>query len=110
MLPEIRLHGRQDLGQNRCSGVIVEIDAAHSLFVILRPNVRFPILAVSRSEAKVPFVELAQFSFVASDRAVNLAVRHEARWTIVARLGERGGPPQKDPRYTMPDRALDHSL
>ncbi len=39
MLPEIGLHGCQDLGQHGRGGVIVEIDAAHSYAIILRPIV-----------------------------------------------------------------------
>ena len=40
MLAEIGLHGRKDLGQHRRGGVIVEIDAAHNIFLFYASRVR----------------------------------------------------------------------
>src|ERR1700726_1501424 len=36
VLPKVGLHGLKDHGQHGCGGVIVEVNAAHSYFTILR--------------------------------------------------------------------------
>jgi hypothetical protein len=58
MLAEIRLHGGQNLGQDRRGSVIVEVDAAHNILSILRFRVggrrgSLLILAVGLAAGKI---------------------------------------------------------